>query len=379
MKKNTIKYLRLLSGIVNIKNRHQRNAFYKLRREFYRNLWLETADMLRAHVEDIGYGYLKIRKNGRSTYVNCDKVMLDSHLTLKIAGNKPLVFKVLKNNGFRVPRFREFTMNEIAVAHEFMCGINGSVVVKPAQDTGGGRGVTTSITRKNQLLRASFMASAFTEQLLIEGEVPGESYRLTYLGGEFVDAVRRDPPFVIGDGTNNIRKLIAMENDNRLTLKPIRSLSPLEIDIDCKKYLKMQNCDLRYIPEKNAFVTVKSVVNQNTSDNNHIVRDIIDSTVIKAGKKIMKLFNLELGGIDIITPDITVPLEESGGVINEINTTPGFHHHYLVSEKNKIVPIAAKTIEYVLSKNSNLPCSKVDWRASKLGTNANPRCYRDTF
>jgi cyanophycin synthetase len=38
--------------------------------------------------------------------------------------------------------------------------------------------------------------------------------------------------------------------------------------------------------------------------------------------------NSGFAGIDIITLDPSVPLSESGGVINEVNTTPGLHHHY---------------------------------------------------
>jgi glutathione synthase/RimK-type ligase-like ATP-grasp enzyme len=35
-----------------------------------------------------------------------------------------------------------------------------------------------------------------------------------------------------------------------------------------------------------------------------------------------------LAGIDVITTDPGVPLGESGGVILEVNATPGYHHHY---------------------------------------------------
>jgi D-alanine-D-alanine ligase-like ATP-grasp enzyme len=37
----------------------------------------------------------------------------------------------------------------------------------------------------------------------------------------------------------------------------------------------------------------------------------------------MSIMCVTLGGIDIITKDITKPLDETGGVINEVNTSAG--------------------------------------------------------
>ena len=38
-------------------------------------------------------------------------------------------------------------------------------------------------------------------------------------------------------------------------------------------------------------------------------------------------------GVDVITPDPSVPLRASGGVISEVNTTPALHHHYDVGQE----------------------------------------------
>ena len=54
-------------------------------------------------------------------------------------------------------------------------------------------------------------------------------------------------------------------------------------------------------------------------------------------------------GVDIITKDLAIPLEESGGVINEINTTPGLHNHYHLSGgMENHSPPAVPVLRYLL-------------------------------
>jgi len=78
-------------------------------------------------------------------------------------------------------------------------------VVKPAYGTGAGRGVTTRIDSYKKLKQASYLAAAFKPQLLIEEQVSGDSFRLLYINGVFVDPIRRDPPVVVGDGQSSIK------------------------------------------------------------------------------------------------------------------------------------------------------------------------------
>ncbi len=65
---------------------------------------------------------------------------------------------------------------------------------------------------------------------------------------------------------------------------------------------------------------------------------------------ILTRFGIELGGLDLLTPDIGVPLAECGGVINEVNTTPGLHHHVLIAEESKELPVAEMILEYIFGR-----------------------------
>ena len=68
-------------------------------------------------------------------------------------------------------------------------------------------------------------------------------------------------------------------------------------------------------------VEVRTVYNQTVTDS------ICDSIRCQA-ELAAKIVHSDFLGIDIITTDCQIPLKESGGVVNEVNTTPALHHHY---------------------------------------------------
>jgi D-alanine-D-alanine ligase-like ATP-grasp enzyme len=57
---------------------------------------------------------------------------------------------------------------------------------------------------------------------------------------------------------------------------------------------------------------------------------------------------VRLAGLDVITANIGVPLEEGGGVINEVNAPPRLHYHGLVSDPAKAAPVGERVLDRVL-------------------------------
>ncbi len=349
--------VRLIRRIINcirpydgFKNRKLIKNYSGFEHAFYVDFWKKAAYEMGADLTDAGYGFIKIEYNNKKTYVIDAKVMLDDHLTLKIAANKPLVLKLLRNDDLQVPRFIEYKMSTLDKAQAYLETAKTKMVVKPANGTGAGRGVTTRIDNVEQLKKASALASIYGSQLLMEEQVDGDSYRLLYIGGEFVDCIRRDSPAVIGDGVSSIKKLIEDENQQRISAGGSLTFHPLIIDMECKLKLKEQGLSLKSVPDKGKRIIVKTVVNQNNCSENHIVRDEVHESIVLVGKQIVDSLGIELGGIDVITTDISIPLQESRGIINEVNTTPGLHHHILVAEKDKVLPIGEMVLKYIFSK-----------------------------
>lgn len=327
-----------------------RPAFEKDRFRFYEDLWRKTAADMGCEIEDFGNGYFKISNKDNWTFVLEAKVMLDDHLSLRMAGNKPLVHRMLTEGNFPIQDYCEYGIHSLNKAMDFIKSKGKPCVVKPAAGSGAGNGITTKISNYKQLKKASVWAATFSPRLLIEEEIPGDSYRLMYLGGKFLDAVRRNPPVVTGDGKTTIKKLMQIENKRRLDSDKIIALSPMLIDFECRLCLKKMGITLNYIPQQGEEIPLKTVCNQNTSAENESVTREVHSSIIKYGEEISKMFRLELVGVDLITPDVSQPLEKVGGVINEINTNPGIHHHYLINNPDKGVPVAQRILEYILAK-----------------------------
>ncbi len=325
--------------------------FKEVRQRFYHKLWHHAAELSGAELIRHGNHLYEIRRGRASTFVSGASVMLDSHLTLKIAGNKPLVTKILKKHGFPVLPVCEFDLNCVAKAVRFQQQLNKPIVIKPAESGAAGKGITTRLTTRTQILRAGIFAAAYSRKLLAEAFVPGDSYRLLYLNGEFLDAVRRDPPRLRGDGRHSLREAVALENKHRLTREPIVSLHPITVDPEFHQTIRWQKLSLRSVLDAGDTVTVKSVVNQNRKEENESVRDQVNPETVQMGAEIARLLNIQLAGVDILTTDISRPLQETGGIINEVNTTPGLHHHYLIKNEDQAVPVANIILDYLLKKH----------------------------
>jgi len=58
-----------------------------------------------------------------------------------------------------------------------------------------------------------------------------------------------------------------------------------------------------------------------------------------------------------------VGLRQSGGVINEVNTTPGLHYHYQVRNHEAMVPVAAVILRSLLASHGPPQEVEVEARA----------------
>jgi cyanophycin synthetase len=201
-------------------------------------------------------------------------------------------------------------------------------VVKPARLSGAGDGVTTGVESRRDLRRASVFAAFFRNELLIERQIPGDSYRLLYLEGELVDAIRRRPPSVTGDGRSTIRSLIETENRRRAEARGSAAVRRIRIDLDCLSTLRRSGLSLSSVPAGGSLVHVKTAVNNNSFEDNESILPLVGKALAEEGARAARAMGSHLAGVDVITPDPSVALGACGGVINEVNGEPGIHHHY---------------------------------------------------
>ncbi|MCU1253290.1 MAG: cphA [Edaphobacter sp.] len=316
------------------------------RSRFYTELWRDAASQLGASVEVLGNDILEIRRGQVSTRVQQNSTAIDRLVDVAVAVNKPLVHRLLAKRHLRTPIYCEFTLNEIAKAAAFVEGSASKCVVKPANG-GGGRGVTTGITRTFELMRAAAHAAVYGRDLMVEQHVRGDVYRLLYFDGVLLDAVLRRPSAVIADGKSTVRELIRLENEARLEAGPSLAHALISVDLDVQSTLTNQGLTLSAIPNEGVAVTLKTVINDNSQQDNFTAKHLLCTSIIQDGAAAVAVVGARLAGIDVITPDPHVPLAESGGVILEVNTTPSYHHHY--HKRDGSYPVAVHLLPTLLA------------------------------
>jgi hypothetical protein len=151
-------------------------AFDSVRSTQYRALWTSAAATAGSDVEDLGRDFLLISRGEASTIVQRALVMLDHPATLELAGDKPLVHRLLAEAGLPITRYRQVEPGDWEPAVEFLAETGGPCVVKPARNTGAGDGVTCGLETPDELRRACLHASRWRSPLLVEHSAFGTSH-----------------------------------------------------------------------------------------------------------------------------------------------------------------------------------------------------------
>ena len=319
---------------------------------FYDRVWREAASHLGATYTPLGSGIAELLLGGIKTRVAGNICPIDDPVTLAIACNRPLTYQLLASNGLTIPRYAEFTLKTMDRAIDFMESSPRECVVKPASGTGGGRGVTTGIRRRFHLALAAASAAVYGDNLLIEEQLEGDNYRLLYLDGVLVDAFVRRPPTVVADGRSTVFQLVRRANAERLRHGFALSQVLLTIDQDMHRTLAKQKLSLLSRPPEGTIVTLKTVVNENCGADNTTATHLLCDSIVAAGAKAADALDVRLAGIDVVTRDPGAPLEESGGAVLEVNTTPGFYYHYY--KRDGAFPVAVYVLRKLLADHPSL-------------------------
>ena len=110
--------------------------------------------------------------------------------------NKAIMKKKFKAGG--IPVAKGGVAVTEAMALKLFRSLNRPVITKPNLGSRS-RHTTTHITNEKEFLKAFRKARELSPWVIIEEELSGFVFRITLIGGKLAGALRREPPFVIGE------------------------------------------------------------------------------------------------------------------------------------------------------------------------------------
>lgn len=341
-------YYAIIQKSQRVFRRSQRKRMEIAGRQFYSRMWGTAARAAGARFETLENGAIEIASTGGRIVVRDNITSLDSDNTRAFAGDKSKIRALCTRTAIPVPNYIVIGITEFAQALRMLRGSSRSLVVKPAEKTSGGSGVSTNIRSESALRDAIAWALAYGPRVMVEEQVEGDCYRVLVMDGEVLGTVMRRPPTIRGDGVSTVAQLIRRENAMRLRAGLVRAQVLIGIDVDMRNTLASQGLSLHSRPTDGEIVTLKRVINDNRGSENIPANGRLCSAILDAACKAAAIAGTRLAGVDIICRDSSVPLNVSGGAIIEVNATPGFYYHYdggcdwAVPVANQVVARACK-------------------------------------
>ncbi|MFD1175989.1 ATP-grasp domain-containing protein [Paenibacillus puldeungensis] len=275
--------------------------------------------------------FLELTYQGRSIVINKTRSHKLSLMAGLLAKNKEATNLLLQRRGLPIPPFMVISeMGEEAV--RFLEN-QSSVVVKPL-DASGSAGVTLDVRTRKQLGEAIRKASFYSKSMMLQQFIPGKDYRVLIINGKVAAVTEYRPACVIGDGSASIRQLIQLLNESRIIRNDIGQMEAFaEISMDSRELtmvLDKQGVALDDLIPAGTQVELYDTQNAAANDIREIYADRTD-TICEANKKMAidaaEVLQIDVAGIDIRCPDISLPLMQPIGAILEVNALPDMTYH----------------------------------------------------
>ncbi len=253
-----------------------------------------------------------------------------SAIGVEIADDKKRTKELLARMGIPVPE--GYAVDTLPEALEVAERIGYPVTIKPISGNHG-KGITTNISTPADLETSFIYAKKFGELLLVEKFLTGADYRILVIDGKFTAAARRDPAFIVGDGTSTIRQLIDKVNlDPKRGFGHEKTLTRIKIDYMTECLLNQKHLTLQSIIPKDEKLYIKTTANLSAGGIAIDVTDEVHPMTKTMSERISQIIGLNVIGIDLITTDHRIPLADSNGGVIEVNAAPGLRMHVNPSE-----------------------------------------------
>ena len=271
----------------------------------------------------LGYGVYQKRIQATTT-ANTNMIAVD------IAANKHATKKLLGDMGVPVPKgYRIRDIDELESTLEAVCY---PAVIKPL-DGNHGRGATVGIKSLEAAKVAFEKAKEYSRYIIVEQQLLGADFRALVVNNRLIAVAERVPAHVVGDGISTVQQLIDKTNaDPRRGYGHEKVLTLIEIDGQTMRCIRSSGYELNSILPKDEILYLKTTANISTGGTAIDRTDEVHPHNAFLFERIARIIGLDVAGIDVIAPNVSEKLSDSGGGIIEVNAAPGFRMHLAPSE-----------------------------------------------
>lgn len=246
-----------------------------------------------------------------------------SAIAESIASDKELTKSLLQSCGVPVPEGQ--VVQNAEEAWEAAQDIGLPVAVKPS-DANHGRGVSLELNTREEVVAAFAVAEPEGSDVMVERFVRGAEHRLLVVGGQVVAAARGEVITVTGDGKQTVAELIdsQLNSDPRRGAEEEYPLDVIVLETDAKLQLELQRqkLDGNSVPATGRVVTIQRNGNLGVDCTDQVHPEVAHAAALAA-----RVVGLDIAGVDMVTQDISKPLQAQGGAIVEVNAGPGLLMH----------------------------------------------------
>jgi glutathione synthase/RimK-type ligase-like ATP-grasp enzyme len=272
--------------------------------------------------------------------------------SVKLVKDKIKTSSLLQNAGIPVPKFFKLTFKEemdnimaLESLKDLMKKnkIDYPIVLKQIYGTFG----IDVYTHIDNDIKAREILEKLREkgykEIMCEEQIEGNCYRVFVFNNHIIDVIERSPPFIIGDGVNDIQSLINMRNKRQLEKGLFKTTNVTE------SYIKESGYTMTSILPKGKNLIISTVINMHNGANiNRIPINKLPKENVEIFLKTNKVLGITTSGIDFLSKDISVPYHKNNGKILEVNGTPDTEIHTIVStQSNDTFNIYDKISDYV--------------------------------
>lgn len=282
----------------------------------------------------LGYGVHQKRIQATTT-ANTNMIAVD------IAANKHATKTLLGDMGVPVPKgYRIRNIDELEATVK---RVGYPVVIKPL-DGNHGKGASVGVTDLEQAKIAFERAKEYSRWIIVEKQLVGSDFRALVVNNRLIAVAERVPAHVVGDGKSTVQELIDKTNaDPRRGYGHENVLTQIDIDGQTMRCIRAKGYELTSVLPKGEILDLKSTANISTGGTAIDRTDAVHPENVFLFERIARIIGLDVAGIDVIAPNVSEPLSESGGGIIEVNAAPGFRMHLSPSEG-----IGRNVAEYVI-------------------------------